>query len=158
MPDEGNIEWCNRITTGYLDQYSVLTQGKTIREILREAFQYMFDLEKEMLEIYDKMGSASDKELEAMMEDVGEIQNTLEHNGFYILDSKIDEVANGLGLNEIGLDKTVENLSGGQRAKVLLTKLLLQYSHRQKQNRPKEVPLLRFLSRRKSADRDRKRI
>ncbi|HEX7715399.1 MAG TPA: ABC-F family ATP-binding cassette domain-containing protein [Bacillota bacterium] len=125
-PDEGKIEWCKRITTGYLDQFTVLTKGKTIREILREAFQPMFDLEKEMLEAYEKMAVASEAEINAMMEDVGEIQSTLEHNGFYSIDAKIEEVANGLGLGEIGLDREVSDLSGGQRAKVLLTKLLLQ--------------------------------
>lgn len=125
-PDEGKVEWCNRITTGYLDQHTILTKGKTIREVLKEAFQHMFDLEKEMLEIYEKMGDATEKEVTAMMEDVGEIQSELEHSGFYIIDVKIEEVANGLGLGEIGLDKDVTNLSGGQRSKVLLTKLLLQ--------------------------------
>ncbi|PYG88736.1 ATPase subunit of ABC transporter with duplicated ATPase domains [Ruminiclostridium sufflavum DSM 19573] len=126
MPDEGKVEWCNRITTGYLDQHTVLTPGKTIRETLREAFQHMFDLEQEMLSIYEKMGEASESELNSMMEDVGELQNELEHSGFYILDSKIEEVANGLGLGDIGLETDVSNLSGGQRTKVLLTKLLLQ--------------------------------
>jgi len=61
-----------------------------------------------------------------MMDDVGEIQSMLEHNGYYIIDAKIEEVANGLGLGEIGLDRDVCDLSGGQRSKVLLTKLLLQ--------------------------------
>lgn len=126
MPDDGKIEWCNRITTGYLDQHTVLTKGKTIREVLREAFQHMFDLEREMQQIYEKMATASEQELEAMLEDVGEIQSTLEHNGFYYLDAKIEEVANGLGLGEIGLDREVTDLSGGQRSKVLLTKLLLE--------------------------------
>ncbi len=126
IPDEGKVEWCNRITTGYLDQHVVLTKGKTIREVLQEAFQHMYDLEKEMLEIYEKMADASPDELNAMMEDVGEIQSELEHGGFYMIDVKIEEVANGLGLGEIGLDKDVTNLSGGQRSKVLLTKLLLQ--------------------------------
>lgn len=126
MPDEGKVSWCNRITTGYLDQHSSLTPGKTIREVLREAFQYMIDLEQEMLAAYDKMADCTEDEMNALLEDVGEIQDTLEHGGFYMLDSKIEEYANGLGLGEIGLERLVDELSGGQRTKVLLTKLLLQ--------------------------------
>lgn len=125
-PDEGKVEWSSRVTVGYLDQHTVLAKGKTIREALREAFQGMFDLEAEMLSLYDKMGEAAPGELDKMMEDVGEIQDILESNGFYTLDAKIEEVANGLGLTAIGLDKDVTDLSGGQRTKVLLTKLLLQ--------------------------------
>ncbi|NTV91388.1 MAG: ABC-F family ATP-binding cassette domain-containing protein, partial [Clostridiales bacterium] len=126
MPDEGKVEWCSRVTTGYLDQHTVLSKGKSIREVLQEAFQHMFDLEQEMLRIYESMAEASEDEMNAMLEDVGEIQSTLEHSGFYILDSKIEEVANGLGLGEIGLERDVSELSGGQRTKVLLTKLLLE--------------------------------
>ena len=126
MPDEGKVSWCNHITTGYLDQYSTLTAGKTIREVLREAFQYLFDLEQEMLATYDKMSDCTDEELTAYMEDVGEITEILEQSGFYIIDSKIQEYANGLGLCDIGLDRDVKELSGGQRAKVLLAKVLLQ--------------------------------
>jgi energy-coupling factor transporter ATP-binding protein EcfA2 len=53
-------------------------------------------------------------------------QEMLERSGFYILDTRIEEYANGLGLRDIGLDKDVGDLSGGQRTKVLLTKLLLE--------------------------------
>ncbi|MEI6602128.1 MAG: ABC-F family ATP-binding cassette domain-containing protein [Clostridia bacterium] len=126
IPDEGKIEWCNRITTGYLDQLTTLTKGKTIREALKEAFQHMVDLESEMLDAYDKMSDATEDEINFLLRDVGEIQNELDHSGYYTLDSKIEEVANGLGLGEIGLDKDVSQLSGGQRSKVLLTKLLLE--------------------------------
>ncbi|MBC7958798.1 MAG: ABC-F family ATP-binding cassette domain-containing protein, partial [Vallitaleaceae bacterium] len=126
MPDAGKIEWCKRITTGYLDQHTVLEKGLTIRDVLRTAFQHMFDLEAEMLAIYEKMGDASESEIESMMDDVAEIQHSLEHHGFYIIDSKIESVANGLGLGDIGLDREVTELSGGQRTKVLLTKLLLE--------------------------------
>lgn len=126
MPDEGNISWCKRITTGYLDQNTVLTPGKTIREVLRDAFAHMFELEQEMLAMYDKMADCTDEEMQALMEEVGEIQDSLEHNGFYTIDAKIEEYANGLGLGEIGLDRLVNELSGGQRTKVLLTKLLLE--------------------------------
>ncbi len=124
--DSGKIEWQKRITTGYLDQHVKLTKGKTIRDVLREAFQYMYDLEKELLELYDKMADCAEEEMNKALEDVGDIQYILEHNGFYEIDAKINEVASGLGLFEIGLEKDVTELSGGQRSKVLLTKLLLQ--------------------------------
>ncbi len=126
MPDSGKIEWCKRITVGYLDQHTTLGKGMTIREALRTAFQHMFELEEEMLSIYEQMADATDEQIEGMMEDVAEIQHALEHNGFYIIDSKIESVANGLGLGDIGLDRDVSELSGGQRSKVLLTKLLLE--------------------------------
>ena len=124
-PDEGKIEWCKRITTGYLDHYTSLTKGKTIREVLREAFQHMYDLEVELNEMYNKMCDCTEDEMNQLLEETGEIQSELEASGFYSLESKIEEVANGLGLGEIGLDRDVTDLSGGQRSKVLLTKLLL---------------------------------
>ena len=126
MPDEGNIEWCRHITTGYLDQYSTLEKGKTIRDVLREAFVHLSELENEMIQLYDKMSDCSEDELNSLMEEVGEIQNILDYSGYYTIDSKISEYANGLGLNEIGLDRDVADLSGGQRAKVLLAKVLLE--------------------------------
>lgn len=126
MPDAGEIRWSSRATVGYLDQHTVLSKGKTIREALREAFKHMYDLEKEMIDIYDKMGEATDDEMAKYLEDTAEIQTILENSGFYIIDAKIQEIANGLGLGEIGLDKDVTDLSGGQRTKVLLTKLLLE--------------------------------
>ena len=126
MPDAGNIKWSSRVSVGYLDQHTVLEKGKTIRDILRDAFKSMFDLEQEMLSMYDKMGEANDDEMAKLMEETAEIQTILENSGFYMIDAKIQEIANGLGLGEIGLDRDVTDLSGGQRTKVLLTKLLLE--------------------------------
>lgn len=126
MPDDGKIEWSNRVTVGYLDQHSVLEKGSTIRDNLKLAFSRLFDLEKEMLKTYDKMGDATDKEITKLMEETAEIQTILDSSSFYTIDAKIEEVANGLGLGDIGLEKKVDELSGGQRTKVLLTKLLLQ--------------------------------
>ena len=126
QPDQGKVSWSNRVTVGYLDQHSVLKKGMTIREVLRTAFDEMYKLEAEMIACYDKMGDATPEELDKMMADVGDIQDILDHNSFYTIDAKIEEIANGLGLRDIGLDKDVTDLSGGQRTKVLLTKLLLQ--------------------------------
>lgn len=126
QPDQGRVSWSNRVTIGYLDQHSALTKGMTIRDVLRTAYDEMYQLEAEMLACYDKMGDASPEELDRMMNDVGDIQDILEHNSFYTIDAKIEEVAGGLGLRDIGLDRDVADLSGGQRTKVLLTKLLLK--------------------------------
>lgn len=125
-PDEGKIQWSNRVTIGYLDQHSVLQKGMSIRDVLRTAFDEMFKLEETMLGLYDKMGEASPDEIDKMMAEASEIQEILEANSFYTIDAKIEEVAGGLGLRDIGLDRDVTDLSGGQRTKVLLTKLLLQ--------------------------------
>ena len=125
-PEAGKVEWAKRVTVGYLDQHSVLQPGMTIREALRTAFDSVYELEKEMLACYDKMGDASPEEVDRMMADVGDIQDILEANSFYTIDARIDEVAGGLGLRDIGLERKVDELSGGQRTKVLLTKLLLQ--------------------------------
>ncbi len=125
-PDEGNITWSKRVRVGYLDQHAALSPDMTIRDVLRGAFDYLYDLEAEMTAYYDKMGDVSEDEMNAMLEEVGMIQEILEHNDFYIIDSKIEETARGLGLMDVGLDKKVNDLSGGQRTKVLLTKLLLE--------------------------------
>ncbi len=125
-PERGSVEWCRRITYGYLDQYSSLEKGKTIMDVLRDAFSHLNYLEAQMLEMYDKMADATDEEIQEMMEDVGEIQEILDSSGYYTIDTKISEYANGLGLGEIGLDRDVSELSGGQRAKVLLVKVLLE--------------------------------
>ena len=126
QPDQGKIEWCKRITTGYLDQHTVLKPGQTIYEVLQTAFQHYYDLEQEMMAMYEQMTDADPDTMTKLLEDVGEIQDILDHGGFYMIDVKIKEVASGLGLNDIGLDKEVNDLSGGQRSKVLLTKLLLE--------------------------------
>ncbi len=126
MPDAGKVEWSNRVTVGYLDQHTKLTPGKTVREMLREAFARLFDLEAEMQAAYEKMATADEDEMTRLLEAVGDIQDILDHSSFYAIDAKVEEVGNGLGLGSIGLDREVQELSGGQRTKVLLAKLLLE--------------------------------
>ncbi len=126
QPDDGKVEWSKRMRVGYLDQHAVLTKGMTIRDVLKGAFQYLLDMEQEMNDMYGRMGDVSPEELEQLLEDVGTIQDTLTNQDFYMIDAKVDETARGLGLTDIGLDKDVNDLSGGQRTKVLLAKLLLE--------------------------------
>ncbi|KRQ87847.1 putative ABC transporter ATP-binding protein YheS [Caloramator mitchellensis] len=125
-PDEGEIEWANRVRAGYLDQHTILEKGMTIRDVLKSAFKYLFELEEEYNIICEKLAAVSPEEMEALLEDMGTIQDILTHNDFYIIDTKVEEIARGLGLSDIGLDRDVNDLSGGQRTKVLLAKLLLE--------------------------------
>ena len=125
-PDEGKIEWAKRVRVGYLDQHTVLEPGMTIRQVLASAFDFLFEMEAQMNEICDKMGEATPEELEVYMEELGTIQDLLTMHDFYMIDSKVEEVGRALGLAEIGLDRDVTELSGGQRTKVLLGKLLLE--------------------------------
>jgi ATPase subunit of ABC transporter with duplicated ATPase domains len=73
-----------------------------------------------------EMGDATPEQMEDMLAEVGELQETLDSNDFYIIDAKVEEVARGLGILDVGLDRDVTDLSGGQRTKVLLAKLLLE--------------------------------
>ena len=126
MPDEGKIEWSKNVRVGYLDQHAVLEKGMTVRDTLKGAFSFLFDLEVQMNQLCDKMGESSGEELDEMMEELGTIQDLLMAHDFYVIDAKVEEVARALGLDDIGMDKDVTQLSGGQRTKVLLAKLLLE--------------------------------
>lgn len=127
QPDEGVIEWAKNVRVGYLDQHTALEKGITIRDVLKSAYSYLFDLEQNMNEICDKMGHVtSDEKMNEMLSQLGEIQDILDSHDFYIIDTKVDEIGHALGLDEIGFDKDVMDLSGGQRTKVLLGKLLLE--------------------------------
>jgi len=125
-PDEGKIIWSNKVKVGYLDQHTVLEKGLSIRDVLKTAFDDLVVLEKEIEEAYNKMCDCSEEEMNELLEFVGEAQDTLEHRDFYLIDSKIEEVARAIGIDDYGLDRDVDDLSGGQRTKVLLGKLLLE--------------------------------
>ena len=126
MPDEGKVEWSKNVRVGYLDQHTVLEKGMTIRDVLKSAFAFLFEMEARMNEICDKMGEADEDTMNSMMEELGTIQDLLMTHDFYVIDSKVEEIGHAFGLDEIGLDKDVDELSGGQRTKVLLAKLLLE--------------------------------
>ena len=126
IPDEGKITWSSKVRVGYLDQHSVLEKGSTIRQNLQKAFQYLFDIEAEIMQLYEAMSSDPDLDMDSALEKIGVLQDMLDHHDFYMIDIRIDEVASALGLSSLGLDRDVDDLSGGQRTKVLLTKLLLE--------------------------------
>ena len=94
--------------------------------MMKTANSLLMDLEEQMNQICDRLGSVSEEEMTSMMEELGTIQDMLTMHDFYTIDSKVEEVARALGLLDIGLERDVTDLSGGQRTKILLGKLLLE--------------------------------
>lgn len=126
MPDEGKVEWAKNVRVGYLDQHTVLEAGMTISDVLHSAFSYLYELEEKMTGIFEAMAEADEDEMMRLMEESGTIQDLLTNHDFYVIDAKVEEIARAFGILELGLDMDVTELSGGQRTKVLLAKLLLE--------------------------------
>ncbi|WP_073112358.1 ABC-F family ATP-binding cassette domain-containing protein [Hespellia stercorisuis] len=126
LPDEGTVEWSKNVRVGYLDQHTALEKGMSIRDVLSSAFDFLYEMERRMNEICEHLGDAGPDQMESLMEELGTIQDLLTMHDFYMIDAKVDEIGRALGLQDIGLEKDVTDLSGGQRTKVLLGKLLLE--------------------------------
>lgn len=125
-PESGKITWSKKVKVGYLDQHSELIKGSTIRDNLQAAYSELFAIEQSISDDYIAMADIDEEKMNELLEDIGTRQEYLEQHDYYLIDSKIEEIANAFGLNTIGLDRPVDELSGGQRTKILLAKLLLE--------------------------------
>ncbi len=125
--DDGEVLKAQNMRWGYLDQHADIDRSLTVMEYLRGAFNYLYTLNEKLEAVYLKMGEVSDEnELEKLINKSSRMQEELDNSGFYDLDAKIKRVASGLGIANIGFDAPILRLSGGERAKLMLTKLLLE--------------------------------
>lgn len=123
--DEGSVYWLPNVRKGYLDQHATLDGSQTVMQYLTGAFDYLYEMNDKLEALYESMANLEGDELERAIKKSARMQETLENEGFYDLDSKVKKVANGLGVNAFGYDTLVGRLSGGERAKLMLSKLLL---------------------------------
>lgn len=123
IPDDGTIKWQSNIKLGMLDQYAEVLKDYTIYDYLKTAFKDLYDIEKKLNFLYEKMASDTS---ETIMKKASSYQNILEERNFYSIDTIIRKVSSGLGIDSLGFDTVLKNLSGGQRAKVILAKLLIE--------------------------------
>ena len=121
-PDSGQIFRHPAASFGCLDQYAQMKENITISDFLKSAFQSLFIKEEQMNLLYSKAAAGDEKALPA----AALLQEHLELHDFYQIDTRIEQAAAGLGLLTIGLECPVEKISGGQRARVILAKLLLE--------------------------------
>ncbi|WP_028776971.1 ABC-F family ATP-binding cassette domain-containing protein [Shimazuella kribbensis] len=123
IPDKGVIHWQPNLNIGHLDQHAKVNGHYSIYDYLCTAFASLFEMEAKMTQLYEESAVSGDNN--QLMQAVA-YQEQLEANDFYLIDSKIQKIASGLGIDAIGLDRIIQELSGGQRAKVILAKLLLE--------------------------------
>ena len=122
IPDSGRIVWQPNTKIGYLDQYAQIEKSTIMRVFLQSAFSELYEMENRMNQLYCQSVDGNMSKLDM----AARYQEELERNEFYLIDTKIEQVTTGLGLMAIGLDRPIEQMSGGQRAKVILAKLLLE--------------------------------
>ncbi|MCL6442231.1 MAG: ATP-binding cassette domain-containing protein [Alicyclobacillus sp.] len=128
-PDSGHIEWHPNVRCGYLEQQVTHPPDASIRTILQDAFRELYDTEADLLKVTDELAAADGRdtgEIERLLERYAKLQSVLEQGGFYEIDAKIERVAAGLGITDWGLDTSLAALSGGQRTRVWLARLLLR--------------------------------
>lgn len=123
LPVSGSIVWQNKISVGYLDQYAQLPTELTLTAFLHTAYDNLYTLEHTMTVAYENYATTGD---EKFLNQAGEIQADLEVAGFYDIEIKIAKIISGLGLDDIGVDHLTGEMSGGQRSKLILAKLLLE--------------------------------
>ncbi|WP_419727024.1 ABC-F family ATP-binding cassette domain-containing protein [Terrisporobacter petrolearius] len=125
LPDSGIIQWNSKISVGYMDQNVNIDDYESVEEFLKSAFKDLYLIEANITKLYEKMQFAIEDELQKIMYKASNLQGVLEESDFYSIDSKVDAIAYGIGIKEFLL-RNPNNLSGGQRSKVLLAKLLLE--------------------------------
>ncbi|WP_274365823.1 ABC-F family ATP-binding cassette domain-containing protein [Paenibacillus thermotolerans] len=123
IPDQGEVKWQSDIQIGHLDQYAEINGHQTISEYLKTAFTDLYEIEASMIKHYQESAVTGD---ENHLRQAAAYQEQLEARDFYSIDSIISKVAGGLGIDAIGMERTIDELSGGQRAKVILSKILIE--------------------------------
>jgi len=124
--DEGTFTKASYCKIGYLKQNSDINENLTIKEILREAYINLYELEEKILLISNKLATGDVDDYNKLINKLGHLQDRLDSSEFYNIEKHIETMCKGLGITTLGMDTPFKNLSGGQKTKVMLAKLLLE--------------------------------
>jgi ATP-binding cassette subfamily F protein 3 len=124
-PDDGEVQIARTVRIGYLEQDPKLPQDKTLRGAAAEAFASIDQLKTELESVFDRMATADAAELDKLMSRQVALEEAIDAAGGYAIDHKIDAALHGLGFTDEDFDLPVKGLSGGQKARLGLARLLL---------------------------------
>ncbi len=125
-PDSGSVTAQRGARIGVLDQHPVLTPGRSLRAEAMSAFDHLVRLEGDLASTFDAMADASGQQLETLLKRQAEIEHEIDAAGGLNYEHRVGAVLHGLGFRDEQFEVPVEGLSGGQRARVALAKLLLR--------------------------------
>ena len=123
--DEGQIVIGKDISVGYLAQHQTSFYDKTIFEELLSVKQNVIELQEQIRQLEQNMKNLEDEELEAALERYTRMNHTFEQQDGYAFESQVTGILKGLGFQETDFNRKVEELSGGQKTRISLGRLLL---------------------------------
>lgn len=114
IPDGGTIKWQPNIKIGHLDQYAVIDGSSTVQSYLRRAFTEIYEMEEKMNALYAECAVSGN----GVLLQAADLQERLEALDYYSIESNISKVVTGLGLTAMGMDRPIDQLSGGSEPKL----------------------------------------
>ena len=127
IPDRGRIEFAPQIKVGYLDQKAKVDKSLTIQKYLEGAFAPLWEIHDQLNATLARINQTKDRQEQMrLVKTSANLRDELEAKGFYTIPSDIAKVASGLGINNYRMTTPLGKLSGGQKVKVILAKLLLE--------------------------------
>lgn len=123
VADHGEVEWHPKAKIGYLDQHQEVDMHTTGETYLKDAFADLYEMEVKIHNIYEEMAVEYNEDdlVKALA-----MQEELNLKGFDLIEKKIGNLISGLGIEVGNTKRPLGSLSGGQRGKILLAKLLLK--------------------------------
>ena len=123
--DSGNISLNKGVSVGYLPQNAIIDSDATIYEEVLKVKETLISDEQTLRDMEKEMGDVKGRELETLMEDYHKLEEAFDRAGGYRIASDISGTLKGLGFSEEEFGKPVNTLSGGQKTRVALSKLLV---------------------------------
>ncbi|MDX2133014.1 MAG: ABC-F family ATP-binding cassette domain-containing protein [Planctomycetota bacterium] len=126
VPDAGNVSIQRGCRAGYLQQDPNLDPDETLKDAAERAFEELHALHAELHGVFDRMATASAAELDSLLKRQAELETRVEAAGGYAIEHRIEEVLHGLGFTDAQMSLKVKSLSGGQKGRLALARLLLE--------------------------------
>ena len=122
-PDDGVIVFAPGRKIGLISQIPVYPAGYTVENVLRSAYRELFSMKKKMEELERRMTVSADN---ATLSEYDRLTNAYEVGGGYEMDTNVDKICNGLGIPAPMREQLFSSLSGGEKTRVNLARLLLE--------------------------------